>query len=69
MKSMILLGYELLTVLLPAIIVMALILSARKKNGIEVKGKYVLSIMIFALYIFAVFHVTGASGFPYPARI
>ncbi len=60
MESMILLGYELMTVVLPAVTVMAFFMSVRRKEGIETRGKYVLSVMIFALYIFAMFHVTGA---------
>lgn len=60
MESLILLGYELLTVVLPAMSVMAIFMSAYKRNGVKTKRKYVLSIIIFALYIFAMFHVTGA---------
>ena len=57
---MMLSGYEMLTVIAPAFIVMLAFLSARKRRGIGSNGRHVLLIMIFALYVFGVLNVTGS---------
>lgn len=60
MKIMIFYLYELITVLAPAALFLA-ILPYIKKNRIHTAGsKSFLPMLIFALYLFAVFHVTGA---------
>ena len=60
MKSIVLLGYELLTVIVPAFIVMLAFLSARRRRGIGSNGRHMMLLMIFALYVFVVLNVTGA---------
>lgn len=61
MKELILQGYELLTVLLPFVIVFILLSQIYKcKKTKKVKGHFFI-IFIFSVYIFAVFYYTGAA--------
>lgn len=59
-------GYEFLTEFLPFLIVMLLLQKKRECDSLRSKRYYILPIL-FALYIMAVFHVTGA-GTVYEAK-
>lgn len=59
MERIILYGYEMLTVMLPALISMLLFRLVHIKNGITEKDSYAATILVFSLYIFTLLHVTG----------
>ena len=60
MEYFILNGYELLTVVVPAL-VMAVIVSVLCKRKRKPKNRlYLVTVIVFAVYLFGVFHFTGA---------
>ena len=58
--ELILIGYELLTVLIPAFITIRIFCLLYKKRDVEIIGWHTLWLFVFAIYIFGVFHFTGA---------
>jgi glycopeptide antibiotics resistance protein len=60
MKDVLLIGYELLTVILPFIITFVILSLLYRHKKIEKINGHFLIMFIFSLYIFAVFFVTGA---------
>lgn len=60
MEMLILIGYECLTVFLPAVIAVRLFGLQYQKRNDEKAGGYMLMLLVFAVYLFGVFNVTGA---------
>ncbi len=60
MKGFILLGYEFLTVMLPAVLCILTFNRLRCRKGSKTDRRYVLFLLLFAVYLFGMFYVTGA---------
>lgn len=60
MKVMVFYLYELLTLLAPAALFLAVIPYTKKSHVHTAERSTILAMLVFALYLFAVFHVTGA---------
>ena len=60
MKIMIFYLYELLTILAPAALFLAVMPYMKKSRRHTAGIKIILPMLVFALYLFAVFHLTGA---------
>ena len=56
----ILLGYEFLSVIVPAIAVMGMFWRRYKKQGISQSRRHIIYLIVFAVYLFGVYHFTGA---------
>lgn len=61
MKELILHGYELLTVILPFVIVFILLRQIYKCKKIEKVKSHFIMVFIFSVYIFVVFYFTGVA--------
>lgn len=60
MKSLVLLGYELLCVMLPFLLIFGLLHCKNQRHGAAATRKQIIFSLIFAFYVFGVFYVTGA---------
>lgn len=60
MEKILLLGYEFITVIIPALFAIGVHYLIYKRKNIKVKRWHFMYILIFAVYIFGVFHFTGA---------
>ncbi len=60
LNDILLIGYEFSVSALPALIAAFVFRAVRKKEGTETRGTYMLTALLFVLYLFAVLHVTGA---------
>lgn len=60
MRDTIMLAYELLTAILPALVTYALVTSWRKKRGLSRGAKNLFALVLLAVYVGLVFMVTGA---------
>lgn len=60
MDQLLFLGYELSTTLIPFLIVFILFRRHTKQKGIPASSRRNMLTLVFALYMIAVFHVTGA---------
>ena len=60
MDELIFLGYEILSALIPFLIVLVLFRSTQKKKGVSYTRYSFITIVVFAVYIVGVYHFTGA---------
>ena len=60
MEKVIILGYEFVTVLLAEILTTMIFCRIYRKKSIKISGRHILCTAFFAVYIFGVFHFTGA---------
>lgn len=59
MENFILLGYEFLTVVLPAVILAGIFHLIYRRQNMSVSHRYFLYIILFSFYLFGVFHFAG----------
>lgn len=52
-------GYEFLSTFVPFLLALVLSRHLRRKNGVSISGAYYVFILVFALYIIGVYHLTG----------
>ena len=55
------LGYEVLTALLPFLVVFLLHRNRQKQKGIPLSRYHVLAVIVFSVYVLGVYHFTGVS--------
>ena len=60
MDTLIFLGYEILSALIPFLIVLALFRNAQKKKGISYTRYSIIASVVFATYLVGVYHFTSA---------
>lgn len=68
MKDLILIGYEFITVVFPALLTMGIFCLLYRKKSIRVNHRHFIYLAVFAVYMFGVFHFTGA-GTIFDARL
>ena len=59
MEILLFFGYEFLSTFVPFLLALGIGWYQRKKSGKRVSGTYYMFILIFALYIYGVYHLTG----------
>lgn len=60
MDDLIFLGYEILSALIPFLIVLVLLRSKQKKKGVSYTRYSFIAMIVFAVYLVGVYHFTGA---------
>lgn len=60
MKQLLLIGYEFVTVMVPAAAITLLFYFRRKRLRAPISRRYIVYLMIFFFYLFGVFYYTGA---------
>lgn len=60
MEKLILIGYEFLTIMFPAIILIFMFYLIYKRQNILISNGKIIYMIIFSVYLFGVFHYTGA---------
>lgn len=60
MDTFIFLGYEILSALVPFLMVFVLVRNTQKRKGISYTRYSFLAMVVFAVYMFGVYHFTGA---------
>ena len=60
MDDLIFLGYEILSAVIPFLIVLVLFRNTQKKKGVSYTGYSFIAMVVFAVYLVGVYHFTGA---------
>ncbi len=60
MNELLLLGYEFLCVAIPALVLFAILRDCHRKRGIQPRRGQIFGLLLLAVYLTAVFRVTGA---------
>ncbi|MEA4939099.1 MAG: VanZ family protein [Christensenella sp.] len=60
MNELLLLGYQFLCVAIPALVLFAILRNCNRKRGIQPRHGKILGLLLLAVYMTAVFRVTGA---------